>query len=147
MDLTGIGSIADFAKSIVDRFFPPDLPPEVKVQKELELQTLLQTRENTVTSAQKEIIVSEMQQGDDYTKRARPTIVYAGLVFIFLVHVFIPLAAFFKDVPAENFPKLSLPEEFWWAWAGVCGVWIMGRTMERKGMVNTVIQSITGNKK
>jgi hypothetical protein len=147
MDLTGIGSIADFAKSIVDRFFPPDMPPAEKAAKELELQTLLQTRENIVTAAQKDVMVAEMQQGDLFTKRARPTIVYAGLAFIFLVHVFLPLASFFKGVPITDFPSLTLPEEFWWTWGGVCGVWIMGRTMERKGLTNTVISSITGGNK
>lgn len=147
MDLTGLGSVADFAKSVVDRIFPPSMNPEQKAKAELELQQLLQTRENAVTAAQKEVIVAEMQQGDPYTKRARPTIVYAGLAFIFLVHVFIPIAAFFKGVPADSFPVLSLPEEFWWAWGGVCSAWIIGRSMERKGLTGTILSAVTGSGK
>jgi hypothetical protein len=147
MDFTGIGSVADFAKGLVDRFFPPDLPPAEKAQKELELQALLQNRENTIIAAQKEVMVAEMQQGDLFTKRARPTIVYAGLAFIFLVHVFLPLAAFFKGVPADAFPKMALPDDFWWTWGGVCSVWVLGRTMERRGATGTVLSAITGSGK
>ena len=145
MDLTGIGSVAECAKSIIDRIWPPDLSPGEKAKAELELRQLLQVRENAVTAAQKEIIVAEMQQGDQFTKRARPMIVYAGLAFIFLVHVFIPIMAFFKQVPPESFPALTLPEEFWWAWGGVCSAWVIGRSMERKGLTGTVLSAITGS--
>ena len=147
MDLTGIGSVADFAKSVVDRIFPPSLSAAEKAQKQLELQTLLQTRENIVTEAQKAVIVAEMQQGDNFTKRARPTIVYAGLAFIFLVHVFIPIVGFFKGVSPETFPKMVLPDEFWWTWGGVCSVWVLGRTMERRGTTGTILSAITGSDK
>ena len=146
MDFTGIGSVADFAKSVVDRFFPPDLSPAEKTQKEIELTTLIQTRENIVTEAKKQIIVSEMQQGDNYTKRARPTIVYAGLAFIFLVHVFIPVIAFLKGTPVASFPTLTLPDEFWWTWGGVCGVWILGRSMEKNKIGGSLVSMITGSK-
>jgi len=146
MDITGIGSVAECAKSIIDRIWPPNLSPAEKAKAELELQQMLQVRENAVTAAQKEIIVAEMQQGDPYTKRARPTIVYAGLAFIFLVHVFIPIAAFFKGVPADSFPALSLPDEFWWAWGGVCSAWIIGRSMEKKGTGGKLVSMITGGK-
>lgn len=147
LDLAGIGSVADLAKGIMDRFSPPDMTPEEKAQKQIELQQLLDERESRLISAQKAVMVAEMNQNDPYTKRARPTLVYAGLVFIFLVHVVFPILAWFG---AEEAPSLSLPAEFWWAWSGVCGVWILGRSAEKRGAtgaLGSLAGMITGNKK
>lgn len=143
MDLTGIGSVASLAKSVVERFFPPKMNDAEKAQAELQLQEMLQERENAVIEAQQSIIVAEMQQADNYTKRARPTLVYAGLFFIFLVHVCFPLIAYFTK---EQLPGLSLPEEFWWAWSGVCGIWVIGRSAEKRGAAGKVVSMITGGR-
>jgi hypothetical protein len=141
MDITGLGSVADLAKSVVERFFPPAMTEAEKTQAELGMQKMLQERETGLIETTKSVIVAEMQQGDNYTKRARPTIVYAGLVFIFLVHVVLPSIAFFKGTPV---PKLILPQEFWWAWGGVCSVWIVGRSAERRGITGKLVGMITG---
>ena len=53
--------------------------------------------------ARQEIIKAEMAQGDLYTKRARPTIVYAGMLFIFLVYVLVPVIAYISG--ASEMPK------------------------------------------
>ena len=142
-DLTGLGSVADFAKGLINRFFPPSMTDAEKAQAQVKLQELLDKRESAVIDAQKSIIVSEMQQADNYTKRARPTLVYAGLFFIFLVHVALPMIAFFSN---KIMPDLTLPEEFWWAWTGVCGVWVLGRSAEKRGTSNKLVSLITGNK-
>jgi len=143
MDITGIGSVADLAKTAIERFFPPKMTDAEKAQAELGLQEMLQQREARLTEATKSIIVAEMQQGDSYTKRARPTIVYAGLLFIFLMHVFLPGYAFFFN---KAVPTLTLPEEFWWAWGGVCSVWVIGRSTEKRGTKNRLVEMITGTK-
>jgi hypothetical protein len=147
MDFTGIGSVADLAKGLIDRFFPPDISPGEKAQRQLELQTILYQRENSLIEAKKEILIAELNQSDNYTKRARPTIIYGGLAFIFLVHVFIPL---FSIVSQKPFPvsSLSLPSEFWLTWGGVCGVYVWGRTKEKQGLPlsNPIINSIMGKK-
>ena len=142
-DLTGIGSIADLAKGLVDRFLPPAMTGAEKAQAQLQMQEILEKRETTLIDAQKSIIVSEMQQADNFTKRARPSLVYSGLLFIFLVHVAFPIAAFFTSKPM---PSLTLPTEFWWAWGGVCSVWVVGRSAEKKGATGSVISLLTGNK-
>jgi len=142
-DLTGIGSIADLAKGLVDRFLPPAMTGAEKAQAQLQMQEILEKRETTLIDAQKSIIVSEMQQADNFTKRARPSLVYSGLLFIFLVHVAFPIAAFFTSKPM---PSLTLPTEFWWAWGGVCSVWVVGRSAEKKGAAGSVISLLTGNK-
>ena len=143
MDITGIGSVADFAGDMIKRFFPPKMTAAEKAAAQVKLQAMIQEREASLIDAQKSIIVSEMQQADGYTKRARPTLVYAGLVFIFMVHVLFPIAAFFTSKPM---PTLTLPSEFWWAWSGVCGIWVVGRTAEKRGVAGKLVNMITGGK-
>ena len=142
-DFTGLGSVADFAKNIVDRFFPKQMTDEEKAMAQLKIQAMADERESALVAAQRDIIVAELSQGDNFTKRARPMIIYAGLAFIALMHVFFPIAAwFFKS----EVPELSLPEEFWWAWTGVAGAWIIGRSYEKKGATGGIISAITGKK-
>ena len=142
MDLTGLGSVADFAGDLVKRFFPPKMTDAEKAQAQVQLQEMIEKRDASLIDAQKSIIVSEMQQADNYTKRARPTLVYAGLLFILLVHVLFPIIAFFTE---KAVPTLTLPTEFWWAWSGVCGVWVIGRSAEKRGAAGKVINMITGH--
>lgn len=71
---------------------------------------------------------------ENYTKRARPTVVYAGLVFIGLIHVLLPAVAWTlasAGCAVQPF-NLTLPSEFWWAWSGVCGVYAIGRSWEKR---------------
>ena len=143
LDLTGIGSIADLAGSIINKIWPPSADPNKKVEAQLELQRMLETREAAVIMAQREITVAEMQQSDNFTKRARPMVVYAGLTFIFFNHVFLPCYAFFTSTPI---PSVSLPSEFWWAWTGCVGIWMIGRTMEKRGAGGDLTSIITGGK-
>jgi len=143
MDLTGIGSIADLAKTVINQFLPEKMSGEQKAKAQIQLQEMLQQRENTVIDAQKSIIVAEMQQSDNFTKRARPSLVYAGLLFIFLVHVVLPMFAFFCNRPV---PELSLPGEFWASWATVVGIWSLGRSAEKRGTTGKIVNLITGNK-
>ena len=142
-DITGLGSVADAAKSIIERIFPPKMTDAEKATAQIQLQAMLQERETTLIEAQKSIIVSEMSQGDAFTKRARPMIVYCGLLFIFLVHVIFPMVTY---ATKESLPALKLPAEFWWAWTGVCGVWVIGRSMEKNGASNKIVNMITGGK-
>ena len=142
LDLTGIGSVADFATTLVNKLWPTADPNE-KLKAQVELQHVLEQRETLLLDTQKQVMVAELAQQDTYTKRARPTIVYCGLVFIFLVHVALPLFAFFSGKPV---PALTLPEEFWWAWTGVSGLWILGRSFEKQGSTGKLIQAITGSK-
>lgn len=130
IDLTGLGSVADFAKSVTDKIFPDKMDEADRQRAQLAVQELTQQRDAAVLETQKSVMTAELQQGDNYTKRARPTVVYAGLGFIFLVHVALPIAAF---MTGKDMPQLSLPEEFWWAWTGVCGIWVIGRSAEKRG--------------
>ena len=165
--LAGIGldSAFKFAGGLLDRIWPKSATMEEKVAAITQIAPLIEDRDDTIVGHQKDIIVAEMQQGDNYTKRARPTVVYAGLVFMAVVYVIIPsiikviLAisiatkapgelATTKAVIAElaGLTRLELPQEFWWAWSSVVGIWAIGRTAEKRGMANKLVQMITGNK-
>lgn len=136
LDLTGIGSVADFAKSVVDRIFPPAADPNEKLRAEAHLQQMLEDRENTVVEAKAAVMTAEMNQDDAYTKRGRPTIIYAGLVFIGLVHVVFPMIAWTWQMAKGTeivMPALSLPGEFWAAWGGAVSIYILGRSAEKSG--------------
>jgi hypothetical protein len=111
----------------------------------LAMEKLIQAREAEVEEtiraellAKERVLVAELQQGDSYTKRARPTVVYFGLAAIFLNYV-LP-----NYVPTVT--TVTLPTEFWVAWGGIVATWSIGRTAEKRGVRNQVVQGITGSK-
>lgn len=142
-DIAGIGSVASLAKGIINKFVPDKISDAEKAKLQIQLQEVLQRREDAVIRAKKGILIAELQQSDNYTKRARPSVVYGGLLFILLVHVVFPIVAFFTGT---EMPDISLPSEFWLTWGGVCSVWSIGRTMEKGGAKNKAIELITGKK-
>jgi len=159
MDLTGLGSVADLAKGLVDRFFPPDASPEQK----LAAQQALADEINRRDDAKSKIMVAELNQGDNYTKRARPTVVYGGLAMIGINYVLFPFLA--RLVAAGSLwlgaageltstmtallAPLPLPGEFWVAWGGVVSTWVLGRSLEKRGATGAlgkIAGMITGTK-
>lgn len=144
----GITDVVDSVGNIIDRF---TLSKEEKMEFKLEMQNRLMKMENeleetyrTELQTRSDIIKAEMAQGDNYTKRARPSIVYSGLLFVFFVYVLIPVIAYISGTPAENMPQIELPAEFWWAWGTVVGVYGIGRSAEKMGITNKVTNFITG---
>jgi len=144
MDITGLGSAFDFAGNLMNRFFPPKMSEDEKLKLQAGLADVVEQRDAVRDEIKAEVMKAELSQGDAYTKRARPTVVYMGLVFILLVHVLFPITSFFFG---REMPEISLPTEFWYTWGGVCSVWIIGRTVERTGPANNIIKAITGSKK
>ncbi len=142
-----LGSVVGEVGNVVDKFH---LSGEEKQKFMLEMEALLQKRdseiEQTVRSelkAKQEILVAELNQGDNYTKRARPTVVYAGLGFIVLNYCLIPLSGIlFKGVA---FPSMDLPAEFWLGWSGIVATWSVGRSVEKRGASNKMTRAITGS--
>jgi len=149
-DLTGLGSVADLAGGIVKRCFPPKMTGAEKAEAQIKIQAMIDERENTLIESQKSIIMSEMQQSDRFTKRARPSIVYFGLAAIGLVHVILPMTAWIVLIttgqPMSDMPTIALPGEFWATWGGVCSIWVIGRSAEKKGAGNKLVNMITGGK-
>lgn len=139
-------SLVDSIANVADRFITTD---DEQQEFELAVERLLQQRDSEIEqtiraelAAKERILVAELQQGDNYTKRARPTVVYAGLVFIFLNYVLIPLLS---TLLATETITLSLPHEFWLAWGGICATWVVGRSAEKRGSRHPIVTAITGS--
>ena len=145
-----------FASNVVDKIWPDKLDEDERAKAVLELQTMIEARDATLIAAQRDVIVAELEQGDKFTKRARPMIVYVGLFAVVFNHVLIPFInriaewiALAKGTSLEAFGGLSpidLPPDFWYVWGGVCSVYALGRTAEKKGVRNKLVGWITGNK-
>ena len=166
MDITGIGSALDFAGGLLDRFWPKSASLEEKAKAVSAIAPLIQERDDGVVKAKRDVMIAELNQGDTYTKRARPSVIYGGLVFIGLNYVIFPgmikimvaVALVFGTAEAlatakamaselSGLTKLELPAGFWAAWGGISGVWAISRTAERRGSTNKLIQMITGGTK
>jgi len=141
-----IVELGEGVASIADRFIQS---ADEKAAFKLEVERLLQARdaelEATIRSElqlKERVMVAELQSGDSYTRRARPTMAYFGMLIILLNYLILPWMGYFlKDgVP----PPIAMPAEFWYAWAGVVGVWSIGRTMERRGSQQELVSLVAG---
>ncbi|MDH4199753.1 MAG: holin family protein [Spirochaetia bacterium] len=142
----GAGNIVNSIGDTVDKFV---LTGEEKEKFKLQMEELLQKRdsevEQTIRSelgAKERVLVAELSQGDNYTKRARPTVVYMGLVFIFLQTILLP---FIKGIAGWEFVIPELPTGFWAGWSGIVGTWAIGRSFEKVGIQNNFTRTITGS--
>jgi hypothetical protein len=142
----GVGSVVESIGGIADRFIETD---DEKREFKLQVETLLQKRDSEIEQtlrqtlqSKEKILVAELSQGDNYTKRARPTVVYAGLVFIGINYVLFPAMAVFLN---KAVPVLELPSDFWYAWGGICSAWCVGRSFEKRGTQNTATRAVTGS--
>ncbi len=143
----GIKEVLGGVDKLIGRF---KASPEEKQAFKLELEKLLQQKdaeiEETIRAelgAKERVLVAELQQGDSYTKRARPTVVYAGLVFIFFNYVVVPTVQSFTGALIKPF---DLPTEFWAAWGGIVATWSIGRSAEKRGAKSKTVSLITGTK-
>jgi hypothetical protein len=92
-------------------------------------------------AAKQAIIVAEMQQGDKFTKRARPWLLYSGMIMTAINYVLVPIVQQFAGMDIKPF---ELPTQFWMAWGGASTAWIVGRSAERRGVKNKLTSLITG---
>ena len=114
-----------------------------KKERDIAMAQLLVTQGNAQLDLIKEelgvrerIMVAELTQDDKFTKRARPSIVYVGL-----------LAMIVDGIEAIAF---TMPEMFWEGWMIAVGIWAVGRTAEKigtAGRLGNIASLITGNKK
>lgn len=142
---SSFGKTIEGIGTIVKKFVTTD---QDRIQAELELKTILQKRDSEVEStmrkqleAKERILVAELQQGDKFTKRARPSVVYFGLGIIFINYCLIPIIQYWREMPITVF---NLPTEFWAAWGGIVATWSIGRTAEKRGIKNKITSYIVG---
>ena len=107
-----------------------------KADYELKLGKMVQQRDSELEEtfrkqieAKERVMVAEMTQGDNYTKRARPTVVYAGLIIMALNYMVLPWVAHFSG---QVLPAIEIPAIFWTAWGGVVATWSIGRDVNRQ---------------
>ena len=112
---------------------------EEKLAARQAMEALIQQREaqveetiRTELEAKQAIIVAELNQSDNFTKRARPSVIYAGLAFIAWNYVIAPTAGL------GSFP---LPQECWIGWSGIVATYSIGRSAEKRGTRD----KLTGN--
>ena len=108
-------------------------------EREAELSSFQQAQDQT----KRDVINAELTQDDLFTKRARPMVVYAGLLFIFLNYVLVPAISSLSGNPLKK--GLELPTDFWWAWASIVTTWSIGRSFEKTGASNRITRMITGS--
>lgn len=148
-----IGGLANGIAGIIDRFVQTkDEKAEVMLELEKMAKEAASELEETMRAelgAKERVLIAELQQGDSYTKRARPTVVYFGLAVIGLNFAVFPIVAWVMLTMSGSeaaLPELMLPAEFWYAWGGIVATWSVGRSMERRGASNNLVSMITGNK-
>ena len=134
--LDGIGGIIDEVTTTDEERMAAKLKVQELLHKENEQVEMTFRRE---LEAKERILVAELQQSDGYTKRARPSIVYTGLLIALA-------SATSKFLGSDVDPSTLVPVEFWFAWGGVTGTWVVGRTMEKRGISNGLTRKITGSK-
>ena len=142
----GVSKVVDSVGSVIDNLTTTE---EEKHILKIELQKVLQKEnlavEETIRAelgAKERILVAELQQGDNYTKRARPTVVYFGLLVIFYNYCVIPSIQLFSGLGIQTF---DLPTEFWVAWGGIVATWSVGRSAEKRGVKSKTVSLITGS--
>jgi hypothetical protein len=137
----GLGSVVEKVGDIADKFH---LSGEEKNEFKLQLETLLQKRDaeveetiRTELGAKERVMVAELQSGDNFTRRARPLVVYVGLAAIVFNYC---IAPFIQGKP------LDLPQEFWISWGGIVATWSIGRSAEKRGTRSKLTSAITGSR-
>ncbi|GAB5381504.1 MAG: hypothetical protein Alis3KO_33760 [Aliiglaciecola sp.] len=144
----GASEVVERVGDVIDEFH---LSGEEKQKFKLQLRQVVAARESEVEQtirknleAKERILVAELAQGDAYTKRARPTVVYFGLVMIGLNYFVVPLVGLLSGSDPIPF---ELPTQFWAAWGGIVATWAVGRSFEKAGAGNKITNKITGNKR
>jgi len=145
--------LIDGIGSVVDRFVTTG---DEKNAFMLEVQKLAMLTESRVDErlavelqAKERVLVAELQQDDNYTKRARPTVVYVGLGAFLFNYVIVPNIAILFGTTLE---PVAFPTEFWVGWSGIVATWTIGRSVEKRATTNgtdpgKLIGLITGNGK
>lgn len=142
------GSAVKDIGSTIKQFVTTD---KDRAELQIKIEEILAKRDSDIEStirseldAKARIIESEMAQGDNYTKRARPTVVYVGLLMAFINYCFLPALALANSAEAVTLP---IPPQFWYVWGGVCSTWVVGRSAEKRGAQSKVIDLVTGGHK
>lgn len=140
----GFGIVKDSVLGVTNRVVN-DKVKEEAIRKELEKainETVEVTREalESEIKAKTEIIIKELSQGNEFTKNMRPFIGYSGVVLLFVVHVIVPMV---EAITGVDIP-IDIPGAFWAAWSGITGLYVLGRSAEKRGGTGLLTQLLNG---
>ena len=144
-----VGKILGQVRGVIDDFHhSSEEKDETMLKVEAILTERLSEAEQTLRTeinAKSAIMVAEMQQEDKFTKRARPSIIYSGLILVFL-DMGSRVISFFVSA---DVPLLSsfIDPSFMYTWGAVAGVYAIGRSAEKRGVNNQAVSAITGSKR
>ncbi|WP_144395325.1 3TM-type holin [Pleionea sediminis] len=145
---SGTDSLITSITRVADQFITTD---EERDAFKLRMASLVHKRESEIEQtlrseqqAKQEILTSELNQDDKFTKRARPMLVYFGLLMIAINYMIFPILARITSMDATPLP--DLPWEFWAGWSGIVATWSIGRSAEKIGASNKITRLITGQK-
>jgi hypothetical protein len=145
--------VANGVKSLIGAFVED---PGKRHELEVQIDTLLHDERMAIEAtivkeleAKERIFVAELQQSDNFTKRARPTVIYAGVIMAMFEAVMKALAYLSLFAPPEGFDGTIVPEWFYGAWAAYGSVYAIGRSMEKRARSNgstpgRLVSMITG---
>ena len=97
------------------------LSKEEKAKLEIEMEGALRKTLEIEIASRQQVLVAELSQGDRYTKRARPTVVYFGLALILIQAAFLYLGQ----------EPLPIPDVFWMGWSAIVASYGIGRSFEK----------------
>jgi hypothetical protein len=129
----GIGSILEGASSVIDSLQAGKLNKQEAVKQLTEIADREKSRMHDEAvaeiGAKERILVAELQQGDAFTKRARPFVVYSGPLIV-IAEVVMRYIAHFKGLSAPATPDILT----WYLpmWAGYGSVYAWGRSTEKR---------------
>ncbi|MBN1340442.1 MAG: hypothetical protein JXA03_14025, partial [Bacteroidales bacterium] len=117
---------------------------ELTQQREKEIEETIRME----LDAKKQVLMAELNQDDRYTKRARPTVIYVGLIFILLEllglrHIIMHSLGIEAEIIANSDQIFKI---FLGVWGSVLGVYSIGRSVEKRGTRNTWTSLVTGSK-
>ena len=123
--------LAKGAFGLIDKLH---LSKQEKMQFKAQMQSMMLDYQKDVqeTIREKEratadIITAEVTQDDKYTKRARPTVIYVGIVLIIWGYVMVPLLNNYFNIAI----LVEIPDFFWHSWAAIVAVYAGGRSYEK----------------
>jgi len=102
----------------------------------------MQSFQEKEIEAKAKVMIAELNQDDNYTKRARPTVLYAGIIIMLINNVILPWISYFKGL---QIPPINLPSEFWLAWGGIASVYSFGRSKEKLLNIKHTLQRPDSN--
>lgn len=146
MSLGGIfaGGVREVVGGVVSVFDDLHTSPEERAELEARVGEIVNERMRVVQEGVRgrmemvaRVIEAEAKHGNAYTKAARPSIVYTGLL-IHAANALLPLLGFGEQIEVDP--------NFTYVWGGVCSVWVAGRSAEKMGHYGKVSSAITGNK-